>query len=57
MVGACSTHVSAEKCAQNFGRKPEERKPLEIIRCRWEDNIRMYLMETGCEYMNWIHLA
>jgi hypothetical protein len=26
-------------------------------RCRWEDNIRMGLGETGWEGLDWIHLA
>jgi hypothetical protein len=25
--------------------------------CRWEDNIKMYLKETVCEGVDWIHLA
>jgi phenylalanine-4-hydroxylase len=23
----------------------------------WDDNIRMYVRETGCEDVDWIHLA
>ena len=26
-------------------------------RRRWVDNIRMYLQEVGCEYMDWIGQA
>ena len=37
--------------------KPEVRRPLEISRRRWVDNIRMDLQEVGCEYMDWIGLA
>jgi len=33
--------------------KPEGRRP----RCRWGDNIRPYLQEVGCGYMDWIGLA
>jgi hypothetical protein len=25
--------------------------------CRWENNIKMYLQEVGCEFMDWIVLA
>jgi len=37
--------------------KPEGRRPLERPRHRWVDNIRMYLREVGCGYVNWIGLA
>jgi hypothetical protein len=33
------------------------KRPLRRLRHRWEDNIRMYLRETGWEGMDWIHLA
>jgi len=29
------------KCIQNFGRKPEGKKPSERSRRRWEDNIKI----------------
>jgi hypothetical protein len=34
--------------------KPERKRPLGILRCRWEDNIRMDLRETGWEGVDWI---
>jgi len=37
--------------------KPEERRPLGRLRCRWEDNIRMDLQEVGCGYVDWMELA
>jgi len=37
--------------------KPEGRRPLGRLRCRWVDNIRMDLQEVGCGYMDWIGLA
>jgi len=37
--------------------KPEGRRPLEIPRRRWADNIRMDLQEVGCGYMDWIGLV
>jgi hypothetical protein len=37
--------------------KPEGKKPLGRDRCRWEDNIKMDLRETGCGGMDWIDLA
>jgi len=37
--------------------KPEGRRPLGRPRRRWVYNIRMYLQEVGCGYMDWIGLA
>jgi hypothetical protein len=37
--------------------KPEGKKPLGRPRRRWEDNIRMYVGEIGCEGVDWIQLA
>jgi hypothetical protein len=38
-------------------RKPEEKRPLERPRRRWEDNIKADLQEVGCGVMDWIELA
>jgi hypothetical protein len=37
--------------------KPEGKKPLGRPMRRWEDNIKMYLQEVGCERMDRIELA
>ena len=37
--------------------KPEGKKPLGRPRRRWVDNIRMYLEEVVCGYVDWIGLA
>jgi hypothetical protein len=37
--------------------RPEGRRPLERPRCRWEDNIKMDLGETGFGDVDWIHLV
>ena len=37
--------------------KPEGKRLLGRPRRRWVDNIRMYLQEVGCGYMDWIGLA
>ena len=37
--------------------KPEGMRPLEKLRHRWNDNIKMDLQEVGCESMDWIVLA
>jgi hypothetical protein len=35
----------------------EGKKQLGRSRLRWEDNIIMYLIETGCGSIDWIHLT
>jgi hypothetical protein len=37
--------------------KPEGQRPLGRPGHRWEDNIKMDLMEVRCGGMNWIDLA
>jgi hypothetical protein len=37
--------------------KPEGRRPLERPRCRWEDNIKMYLQKVGWGSLDWIDLV
>jgi hypothetical protein len=37
--------------------KPEGKRPLGTRRCRWEDNIRMDLMGTWREGVDWTRLA
>jgi hypothetical protein len=37
--------------------KPEGRRPLGRLRCRWMDNIRMDLVEVGWGDVDWIRLA
>jgi hypothetical protein len=37
--------------------RPEGRRALGRPRCRWEDNIKMDILEVGWEDMNWIELA
>jgi hypothetical protein len=36
--------------------RPEEKRPIGSPRCRWEDNIKMDLRETGFGNVDWIHL-
>jgi hypothetical protein len=36
-------------------RKPEGKRKLQSPGCRWEDNIKIDLRETGWGCMNWIH--
>jgi hypothetical protein len=37
-------------------RRPETRRPLGRHRRRWEDNINLYLKDTGVDGVNWIQL-
>jgi hypothetical protein len=37
--------------------KPEGKRPLERLRCRWLDNIKVDLLETGLNVVDWIGLA
>ena len=38
-------------------RKPEGKRPLGRPRCRWEDNIKIYLQEVGGVCVHWMELA
>jgi hypothetical protein len=38
-------------------RKPFGKRPLEIVRWKWEDNTKLGHSEGGCESVNWIELA
>jgi hypothetical protein len=37
--------------------KPEGKRPVGRVRCRWEDNIKLYLRKIGIDGTNWIQLA
>jgi hypothetical protein len=37
--------------------RPEGRRPLERLRRRWENNIKIYLQGVGWGGMGWIDLA
>jgi hypothetical protein len=37
--------------------RPEGRRPLERLGCRWEDNIKMDLKEVEWEGVDWIDMA
>ena len=54
---ACGTYGGRERCAQGFGGKPEEKRPLVRPRRRWEDNIKMDLEEVGRGCGDWMELA
>jgi hypothetical protein len=37
--------------------KPEEKRPLERLRRRWDDNNKADHQKVGCRDMEWIELA
>jgi hypothetical protein len=37
--------------------KPEGKRPLGRLRCRWKDNVRIYLRELVWKGMDWIRLG
>jgi hypothetical protein len=56
MGWVCSTHVENNEYRMLVA-KPEGKRPLGILRRRWEDSIRMDLGEIGWGGMDWIHLT
>jgi hypothetical protein len=54
---AWCTHGREKNAYRVLLGKPEGKKPLRIPRCRWEDNIKMYLIEIKWDGMDWIDLA
>jgi hypothetical protein len=45
-----------EKCGQNFGWDAGRKRPLGRPRRRWEDNIKINLMEMGWMIVEWIYV-
>ena len=54
-------HVARMEKFRNANRvlvgKPESKRPLGRLRCRWEDNIKMDLNEVDCDARNWMDLV
>jgi hypothetical protein len=53
----CSTHGEKRNAYRLLVGKPEGNRPAGRLRCRWEDNIRMDLVEVEWGDMDWIGLA
>jgi hypothetical protein len=56
MGGTCSSEGGGQRRVQGFGGVTRRKEPLERLRRRWEDNIKMVLQEVGCGGMDWIEL-
>jgi hypothetical protein len=57
MMGmGCSKHWEKRNAFRDLVGKPEGERQLRKPTRRWEDNIKMDLMETGWGGMDWIHL-
>ena len=46
-------HGGHERCIQDFGGKPEGKKPCARPRCIWEANIKKDLQEVGYGGVDW----
>jgi hypothetical protein len=57
MDRSCSMHVGKRCAYRILVRNPEANRPLERLRSRWENNIKMNLREVGWGGVDWIDLA
>jgi len=57
MSWACSAYGERRSEYRVVVGKPKGKRPLRILKRRWEDNIKMNLQEVGCGGMDWIELA
>jgi hypothetical protein len=53
----CSKHGEGGGVYRVLVGRSKGKIPLGRLRHRWEDNIKMDLMEIGIDGMNWIHMA
>jgi hypothetical protein len=57
MGRACSTNGREQECIYDIGGKAAGKRPLERLRLRWVDNIKMDLREIGRYDIDLIDLA
>jgi hypothetical protein len=57
MGRTCDMYWVEDKCVQCCGGECEGRRPLVRHRHRWEDNIKMDLIEIEWKIRYWIHLV
>jgi hypothetical protein len=55
--GTCGTHGEGRGVYRVLVGRPEGNRPPGRRRRRWEDNIKIDLMETEIDGANWIRLA
>jgi hypothetical protein len=55
MGSACSTHGEKYECRTSVG-NPEGKRPLQRLRRRWVNNIKVDVREIGWDGMEWINL-
>jgi hypothetical protein len=53
----CGTHGEGRGVYRILVVRPEGKRPLGRLRCRWEDNIKMDLREIRIDVANLIQLA
>jgi len=49
--------VGEERLMKGSDGEPKGKRPLGKLRCRWEDNIKIYIQYVGCGDMDWIELV
>jgi hypothetical protein len=59
MGRASNTHVQIRNAYKILVEKPEGKRPVQRLGCRWEntDNIKMDFRVAGLEGVGWINLA
>ena len=60
MGRACSRYRGEERRIQGFGGQPEGKRPLGIPKRRWENDIKMDLLEVGYGVWNgssWLRIG
>ena len=57
MGRTCSILEQSKNAYRVLVTKPEEKRTLRRLRCRWEDNIKMNLREVVCDPGDWIALS
>jgi hypothetical protein len=53
----CSTNGDSTNAYTFLVGKRQWKRPLERLRRRWDDDIKMFLKNIGCESVEWIHLS
>jgi hypothetical protein len=57
MGRACSTNEEKRNANRILMVKPDGKRPLGRPRCRWVDNIKIYLREIGWGGVDWVDLV